>query len=286
MSKILITGATGFIGNHLIKLFQGCHEMILLSRRRPDYLPEGGIEWHELDLSKPISYSNLPDKVDVVIHLAQSRYYRQFPERAEDIFAVNVQGTFRLLEYARHAKAKTFLFASTGGVYGYGPKKFLETDAVNPNNFYGISKRAGELLLQGYGTFFQTVIFRFFFVYGPGEEKMLIPGLLKKVRKGENIIIEGNPGLRINPIYVGDAVRVIDSALNQSVSGIFNVAGDETVTIRELVGLIEEVLEKKASIQHTKHTSSGHLVGDNIRMKEILNVFPETPLREGLKKMV
>jgi nucleoside-diphosphate-sugar epimerase len=286
MSKILITGATGFIGSHLVKLLQGRHEIIVLSRRRPGPLLGGGIAWLGGDLSERLDFSKLPDKVDVVIHLAQSRFYRQFPERAEDIFDVNVQGTFRLLEYARHAKAESFLFASTGGVYGYGPKKFLETDPVNPSNFYGISKLLGELLLRGYGPFFRTVIFRFFFVYGAGEEKMLIPSLLEKVRAGETVTIEGNPGLRTNPIYVGDAVRVFDVALNKPVAGVFNVAGDEAVTIRDLVGLVEEVVNKKASIQHTKDHGQGDLVGDNSRMKELLNVLPETPLREGLRKMV
>ncbi len=286
MARILITGATGFIGSHLIKLVQGRDEIIILSRRRPDTLLGSGIAWLGGDLSERLDFSKLPDKVDVVIHLAQSRFYRQFPERADDIFDVNVQGTFRLLEYARHAKAESFLFASTGGVYGYGPKRFLETDLVNPSNFYGISKLVGEFLLRGYGPFFRTVIFRFFFVYGPGEEKMLIPSLLEKVRRGETITIEGNEGLRINPIYVGDAIRVFDAALHKSVAGVFNVAGDEAVTIRELVGLVEEMVAKKACIQHTKDQGQGDLVGDNTRMKELLNVLPETPLREGLRKMV
>jgi nucleoside-diphosphate-sugar epimerase len=260
--------------------------MILISRRRPDSLTESGIKWFGIDLSEPFDFSSMPDKIDSIIHLAQSNFYRQFPDKAGDIFDVNVQGTFRLLEYARHAKAESFIFASSGSVYGYGPKKFLETNPVNPNDFYGFSKRAGELLLKSYEAFFRTVILRFFFVYGPGEEKMLIPNLLNKVRTGETVTIEGNPGLRINPIYIKDAVRVFESALDQSVSGIFNAAGDEVVTIRDLVGLIEEVVHKKVKVQHTKRQRSGDLIGENTRMKEILNVLPETSLREGLRRMV
>ena len=286
MSKILITGAAGFIGNHLITRLQRHHEIIALDRRRPDTLFENGIEWLGEDLSLPLKFSNLPGKVDGIIHLAQSRFYRQFPDKAGDIFDVNVQGTFRLLDYARRAKAESFIFASTGGVYGYGAKKFLETDPVNPGNFYGISKLAGELLLQAYEPFFRSVIFRPFSVYGPGQDNMLIPGLLEKVKRGETITIEGDSGLRINPIYVGDAVRVFDSSLQQSVSGIFNVAGDEVVTIRDLIGLIEEAVGKKASIQRNKDHEPGGLIGDNTRMKELLNVFPETPLYEGLRKMM
>ena len=114
---------------------------------------------------------------------------------------------------------------------------------------------------------------------------MLIPGLLEKVNTGETLTIEGDSGLRINPIYVGDAVRVFESALQQSVSGIFNVAGDEVVAIRDLIGLIEQAVGKKASIQSSKDHEPGDLIGDNTRMKELLNVLPEIPLREGLKKM-
>lgn len=286
MLKILITGATGFIGSHLVKLLQGRHELILLSRRRPDILHDSGIEWFEVDIAVPINFSKLPDKVDIVIHLAQSRFYRQFPDRADDIFNVNAQGTFNLLEYARHAKAQAFLFASSGSVYGFGPKKFLETDPVHPSDFYGISKHVGELLLQSYEAFYRTVIFRFFFVYGPGEKKMLIPSLLEKVRTGKTVTIEGNSGFRVNPIYVKDAVRAIESAIHQPVSGIFNVAGDEVVTLQDLIGLIEEVVDREASIQHVKDQQRGNLFGDNSRIKRLLNVFPETPLREGLRRMV
>jgi nucleoside-diphosphate-sugar epimerase len=273
------------------------------------------MEWFEGDFCEPFDFSNLPPKIDVIIHLAQSKFYRQFPDKAGDIFDVNVQGTFRLLEYARIAKAESFIFASTGGVYGYGAKKFLETDPVNPGNFYGISKLACELLLKAYEPFFRTVIFRFFFVYGPGAKKMLIPGLWNKVKTGETLTIKGdsglhiNPiyvgdavrdkvktgetltikgdsGLHINPIYVGDAVRVIDAALEPFVSGIFNVAGDEVVTIRELIGLVEQVVGKKASIKRMEDQEPVDLVGDNTRMKELLNVRPEIPLREGLRNMV
>jgi UDP-glucose 4-epimerase len=286
MSRILVTGATGFIGSNLIEVLKGRHELILLSRRRPDFVSDNSFEWFEIDLAEPFIFSNLPDKVDVFIHLAQSRFYRQFPDKAGDIFDVNVQGTFRLLEYARYAKAKLFIFASTGSVYGNGPNKLLETDPVNSNDFYGISKRAGELFVKSYETYFRTVIFRFFFVYGPGEQKMLIPTLLNKVKTGEMITIEGNPGLCINPIYIKDAVRVFESALDRSVSGIFNVAGDEVVSILELVEHIAKVAQKDASIQHTKCQRPGDLVGENTRMKEVLNVLPKTSLHEGLTRMV
>lgn len=283
--KILITGATGFIGNHLVRLLLARHEIFALARKRPksDFLNQA--HWIEQDLTQPLDYSRLPKQIDAVIHLAQSKFYRQFPEQAPDIFAVNIHSTFQLLEYARRAGAECFIFASTGGVYGYSYEKFVETDPVSPLNFYLSSKYSAELLIANYQPLFHTVVFRFFFVYGPGQRGMLIPNLLGKVQRGEPVVIEGNPGLRINPTYVEDAVQVFEPALQLSTSALFNVAGNEVINLTSLVELMEQVSGKKASIQHTEANPGGDLIGNNERMKEVLGIQLETSLRQGLNKV-
>lgn len=283
--KILITGATGFVGSHLARTLQPRHEIFALARKRPTPDFPTQAHWIEQDLTQPLDYSRLPDRVEAVIHLAQSKFYRQFPDQAQDIFAVNIQSTFQLLEYARRVGVECFIFASTGGIYGYSYEKFVETDPVNPLNFYLSSKYSAELLIANYQPFFSTVVFRFFFVYGPGQRGMLIPNLLGKVQRNEPVVIEGNPGLRINPIYVEDAVQVFEPALELSTSALFNVAGNEVITLTDLVELMEQVSGKKASIQHTEANPGGDLIGDNGRMKEILGIQLETPLRQGLNKM-
>lgn len=286
MAKILITGANGFIGHHLVSLLKDRHEIFALVRKGPDESISKDVRWIVQDLTKPLKYSRLPKHVNAIIHLAQSKQYKQFPEGAKDIFDINVYGTFELLEYARKRGVERFLFASSGGVYGYSYEKFVETDPVNPLNFYLSSKYTAELLLGNYRKFFRTIVFRFFFVYGPGQRGMLIPILINKVRSGETITIEGDPGLRINPIYVEDAVRVFESALQLQNSDLFNVAGNEHITITDLVRLIEQALRKKAVVKHIDKDSLGDLIGDNTRMKETLKVHPTISLFEGLKKMI
>ena len=286
MAKILITGANGFIGHHLVSLLKDRHEIFALVRKGPDESISKDVRWIVQDLTKPLKYSRLPKHVNAIIHLAQSKQYKQFPEGAKDIFDINVYGTFELLEYARKTGVERFLFASSGGVYGYSYEKFVETDPVNPLNFYLSSKYTAELLLGNYRKFFRTIVFRFFFVYGPGQRGMLIPILINKVRRGETITIEGDPGLRINPIYVEDAVRVFESALQLQNSDLFNVAGNEHITITDLVRLIEQALRKKAVVKHIDKDSLGDLIGDNTRMKETLKVHPTISLFEGLKKML
>jgi len=285
MSRILITGAAGFIGTHLVRALRARHEVLGLVRTAPTGEAAEGVRWIVHDLTQPLDCSRLPENIDAVIHLAQSRFYKQFPDRADDIFEVNTHSTFRLLEYARQADAGSFIFASSGGIYGCRYEKFVETDPVSPLGFYFTSKYSAELLVANYRQYFRTVVLRPFFVYGPGQKGMLMPTLLGRVARGETVVVEGDPGLRVNPLHVADAVRVFEPALSLGTSGLFNIAGDESVTITDLVALMGEILGKKPSVVHTEADPDGDLIGDNTRMKEVLGVRPETSLREGLRQM-
>jgi len=282
--KILMTGATGFIGGHLLRILLPQHEIFALHRNQPAPDLPSGLHWIRQDLTQPLDHSRLPKKVHAIIHLAQSKFYRQFPQRAEDIFAVNIESTFQLLEYAREAGVDCFIFASSGGIYGYSYERLVETDPVNPLNFYLSSKYNAELLIANYQQFFRTIVFRLFFVYGPNQEGMLIPSLLRRIKEGQEVIIDGDPGIAVNPIFVGDAIRVFEPALHFVTSELFNVAGDEVVTISGLVRLMEEVSGKKATVRHTRAKSQGDLVGDNARMKQLLGVIPQVPLLQGLRR--
>lgn len=281
--RVLVTGANGFVGRRLLETHSGEHELLALARTRGPELP--GVAWIEHDLVDPLANAQLPERIDAVIHLAQSRRYREFPEGARDVFEVNTRSTFELLEYARRAGARSFVFASTGGVYAPRREPLVETDPVQPSSFYFASKYAGELLVESYGQFFSTAILRPFAVYGPGQERMLVPTLIERVAGGGVVTVQGDPGLRINPIYLDDAARIFEKALTFSGSSVFNVAGDEAVTVTELVELIGDVAGVQPVVEHAD-AESGHLVGDNTRMRETLGVVPQVSLREGLGRTV
>jgi nucleoside-diphosphate-sugar epimerase len=282
--KVLVTGAAGFVGSRLVAELAPRHDVVGLVRGPAPAVE--GVHWIELDLAQPFDPARLPARVDAVIHLAQSQRYREFPEGAADMFAVNVGATFSLLEYARKAQAQTFVFTSSGGVYGFRYERFVEGDPVSPLNFYLGSKYSSELLIGNYGAFFRTVVLRPFFVYGPGQQGMLVPNLVERVLADEAVVIEGDPGLRINPIYVEDAIRVFEPALLLERSGVFNVAGDEVVTMTELVELIGVVTGRTPRIAHRETAADGDLVGDNESMKKLLGVVPRVPLRDGVRNVV
>jgi UDP-glucose 4-epimerase len=282
--RVLVTGANGFIGRRFVETHGTDHELFGLVRTPAPDVP--GVEWIVHDLVEPLAGAALPDHVDAIVHLAQSRRYREFPDGARDVFEVNTRSTLELLEYARGAGADSFIYASSGGIYGYSYERLLESDPVNPLNFYFSSKYAAELLIANYQSLFRTIIFRFFFVYGPEQRGMLVPSLVERVRRGDEVVVEGDPGLRVNPIYVDDAVRALESALRHPASGLFNIAGDETVTMTELVELIGEVAHQTPTVRHSASDAGGDLVGHNSRMRDVLGVRPETSLREGLSRLL
>jgi UDP-glucose 4-epimerase len=282
--RILLTGATGFIGRHLLPELAGDHEVFAVAKGEP---PAGSsAEWIRGDLSGTLDRSTLPKAVDAVIHLAQSKRYRDFPDGAADVFAVNVRSTFDLLEYARAAGASRFLYASTGGVYGSSDTMLSESDRLDPLDFYLSSKCSGEALVAGYRGLFNTIVFRFFFVYGRGQTGMLVPTLVNRVTGGETITIDGEPGLRINPIHVSDATRIFEPALTLERSELVNVAGDEIVTITDLVRVIERASGRTASIEYSDSALPGDLVASNERMKDVLGVHPRMSLDDGIRSML
>ena len=175
------------------------------------------VEWIEHDLVEPLADARLPERIDAVIHLAQSRRYREFPEGARDVFEVNTRSTFELLEYARRAGARSFVFTSTGGVYAPRREPLVETDPVQPSSFYFSSKYVGRAARsRTTASSSRPSILRPFAVYGPGQERMLVPTLIERVAAGDVVTVQGDRGLRINPIYVDDAVRVFEPALDAS----------------------------------------------------------------------
>ena len=281
--RVLVTGAAGFVGSNLVPALADGHDVYALARTVPSGAAPN-VSWLEQDLAQPLA--GLPEQIDAVIHLAQSRRYREWPEGSPDMFAVNVESTFRLLDYARAADARAFVLASTGGVYGGSPEPVTETDPIDVSaGFYPASKWSAEALVAGYESAFATVVFRFFFVYGPGQTGMLMPSLIEKVRSGEELTVQGESGLRIDPIHVADAVRVFEPALELGEHGVFNVAGDETVSIRELIALIEQEVGRKAVVTSTDGAPTD-LFAANQKMKDVLGVTPRISLAEGIRSML
>jgi UDP-glucose 4-epimerase len=277
--RVIVTGATGLIGSSLVERLAPGNEVFAVARGSGPELE--GVEWIRQDLSQPLDYAALPGEVDAIAHLAQSERYLDFPDGAMDLFAVNVQSTAVLLEYARGTDARAFVLASTGGTYAPSPEPIAEDAPLMTSSPYVRSKRMAELLVENYADELAGAILRFFFAYGPGG-KLLVARLANKILAGEEIVIEGDPGMAMNPIYFDDAAAAVEAALTLDDQATINVGGGEVVRLRELVERLALAMGREARIR-PGGDSAGDLVADTSLMRSLLGIRPEVDLDRGLR---
>ena len=219
---VLMTGSSGCVGQALLReLEQAGHETITLGRKKS--LPFD-VRAIGCDLSERFTCENFPKSVDAVIHLAQSRRYRDFPTGAPEVFAINVAATQTLADYALKAGAKSFLYASTGSLYVPSALPADEEAATEATSYYAASKLAAEVLISAYSSVMPVGILRLFYVFGPGQSKMLIDGLFDRIRQGNPVTLQGDGGIRLTPTFSADVARVFRAGVEQAWTGTFNVA--------------------------------------------------------------
>lgn len=235
--RVIVTGANGLLGRAVIKTLGDTHDICAIVHSHPK-APVFGVSYRVVDLSSDWSAQDLPKMADVIIHLAQSSKFRNFPEGSIDVFNVNIASTARLLDYAHRMKSRKFIFASSGGVYGNSDSAFKENSPIAPPGqlgYYLGSKMCGEILVQSYVSIFHVVVLRPFFIFGPGQNRaMLVPRLMDNVASGRPITLQGANGIRINPIHVEDAAAAVRAALSLEQSATFNIAGPDILSIREI----------------------------------------------------
>ena len=178
--KILIAGANGFIGRHLLERLAGTHELFALVRQAP-VQPPTGVEYIAQDLGQPLNLARLPNQLDAIIHQAALIDTEQFDDSLA--FRVNVEATWNLLRYAENAGVRTFVHASTGGVYGCSNRPFVESDPFTPMDLYSLTKAQAELAVQAAPGDFHKVVLRYFFPYGKGTPNP-IPRWVEQSRSG------------------------------------------------------------------------------------------------------
>jgi UDP-glucose 4-epimerase len=278
--KVLITGANGFIGRHLVEHFSASHELFALVRNHHQNF-RAGVSEIIADLARPLDRMSLPPRVDVVIHLAQANVV--FPDAADELFAVNTGATEQLLNYARLAGAKVFLLASSGDVYGSRIGLCKETDVLAPADFYGATKYASELLANAFREYFPACILRLFKPYGPQQVNRLIPHLAERICNREVIRLNKDEHPHMTPIYIDDVVTAFERTIKAPFANAINIAGDELVSFRALADAIGEVVGVQPIFEPTNHRT-GDMMGDNRLMKEKLGSWPLVGLAEGLQR--
>ena len=279
--RILVTGASGFIGRHLVSRLSDAHELFAVDRDPQRAAQSETTRVVLMDLTRTLNVSALPAEIDIIIHLAQANV--PFPEVANELWAVNTSSTQQLLEYARGARARQFVLASTGDVYGRRTGLCKETDTTAPVSYYGLTKAVAEMLVQTYSDYLRPCILRLFQPYGPGQSDRLIPKLADRIRHGRVVQLNKDDRPRMTPVYVDDVTRAVESAIDSSYSGTVNIAGDRVVSVRELAEEIGRALGYEPFFEESGRESAD-LMGDNNLMRQLLGDWSIVALDDGLSR--
>lgn len=288
VSTVLITGANGFIGQHLLAKLTPNYEITAISRQNSS-INQKNLTWINADLTRPDFVEKLPTNIDAVICLAQSNHYRDFPEFAEDIFQVNIQSLFYLLEWSRKIGLKKFIYSSSANIYNQTDGLINEDKLLSPNSFYAKSKLIAEMLINSYQSYFATTVLRLFTVYGPRQKNALIPTLIENIRLQKPVKIYGKSGIKLSPIFVSDVCQIFEKILATNLhdeAATFNVCGSEKIDILQISTTIGQVLDLQPIYEFHDSDDSKGWVGDNTKLQKSIGRLTLTSFKKGLQLTV
>ncbi|NGU66463.1 GDP-mannose 4,6-dehydratase [Clostridium perfringens] len=320
MRNILVTGGAGFIGSHLCEsLLKDGNRVLVIDNFNNYYDPmikrnniKEIIETckkNNIDLSNfKIFEGDIRDtkfleevfleKIDSIMHLAAMAGVRPSIQDPVLYYDVNITGTLNLLEKCRENNIKEFVFASSSSVYGNNEKvPFSEKDKVdNPISPYASTKKSGELLCHTYHHLFDINIacLRFFTVYGPRQRPDLaIHKFTKLIIDDKEIPFYGDGSTSRDYTYVDDIVYGIKSAINyvhseKKIFDVFNLGGDKTVSLIEMVKTIENSLGKKAKLNKLPMQPGdvNRTCADISHSNEVLEYSPKIRFEDGMDNFI
>lgn len=284
--KILITGASGFIGTKLLAAIaeQYGDENILILSSKPQ-VKFNFILYNELFLIKEIDKRKL-QSIDLIIHAGA--YTPKSKSDSNDVNGCNgnVIFTDSLLKQP-FLNLKKIIYLSTLDVYS-STSLISESSPTVPNSLYGLSKLYCEKMIESHCENYalQNQILRIGHVYGPGEDKYskFLPLAINKMVKGEPIEIWGEGHELRSLIYIDDVIRACINSieLTQDV-GVINIVGGKPISIANLVLKLVEFGSKKIDVVHKPLNGNTHdIVFDNTKMKTYL-LEEEVNFDDGLK---
>ena len=310
MSHYLVTGAAGFIGARTSEmLIADGHTVVGVDNLNDAYDPRmkayrlrklqalAGFDFVRDDISDRgiLDRQSLlvNRKFDAVINLAARAGVRYSVENPWIFVETNVIGTLNMLELCRQSGTKKFVFASTSSIYGANPPYPTPESASSsePLQPYAASKKGAEALCHSYHYLYDLDIsvLRFFTVYGPaGRPDLALFRFVQWISEGRPVHVYGDGEQSRGFTYIDDIAHGILLAFKPVGYEIMNLGGHEVITINALIGLIEELMGKKADVQHGPPNLADMFTNwaDVGKAMSILGWQPQVSLRQGVQQLI
>lgn len=253
MTTAIVTGGAGFIGSHLVDALLAENISVRVidnySTGRPENLAHvaGQVDLVEADFAKSGSWQKLFQDVDWVFHLGALADIVPSIQRPTDYFQANVDGTFNVLEAAKNAGVKRFVYAASSSCYGI-PEKYPTSEGadISPQYPYALTKRLGEELVMHWAQLYNlpAIALRLFNVYGPrsrtsGTYGAVLGVFLAQKLANKPFTVVGDGTQTRDFTYVTDVANAfLTAAQSSACAEIFNVGSGETVSVNRLVELL------------------------------------------------
>jgi UDP-glucose 4-epimerase len=295
--NILVTGGAGFIGSHMARRhLQDGHRVVVvddLSAGKREKVPEGArflqADIAEADLEPLLR----EERIEFVSHhAAQIDLRHSVADPIHDARA-NILGSLKLFEACRRAGTRHVLFSSTGGaLYGEpeGGRPAPESHPTNPVSPYGCAKLSIEKYLHYYRVIhgFQTQVFRYANVYGPGQngtgEAGVVAIFAETILRGGTPKIRGDGGQTRDYVFVGDLVEAEARAAQRSVSGTWNLGTGVETSVNDLFTMVARALDYggKPETVPLPPGEQRRSVLDGSAIRREFGLPPWTPLEKGI----
>ncbi len=297
--KAVVTGAAGFIGSHLTELLlsnevqvlgidnlKGAKEKNLSSFKNHPLFEFLKLDIRDADLIEPLFQG-----VDFVFHLAALADIVPSIENPKEYFSVNVQGTLNVLEAAKKACVKKFLYAASSSCYGIAKTyPTPESAPIQPEYPYALTKYLGEEIVMHYEKLYKlpAISLRLFNVYGPrarttGAYGAVFGVFLAQKLNGKPFTVVGDGTQSRDFTYVTDVANAFYEAAKSDLSGeIFNVGSSGHYTVNELISLLEgDVIHIPKRPGEPECTFA-----DISKIKNIMGWEAKVPFSKGVHKLL